>query len=387
MENKNRHYKSILLLLLLTLNTHIVFGKYKLDRQYRWDSPVELPTNATAEDIKKIENYNREIKRAKEAHDKDDYYVMTGHIAKALSYRPDHPDNILLEYKMAVAMSQYRTPGDERPLRRGEALKIYEKIINTYDHMQYYTKRPGSGIEHPGIMVPRAAVHAAGLANILYDDEPKARKYAEKALECLQETYKKRRNDILNERRPQRPPKDENPVMGANFDNQLKYWEQRQKDVQEGGDVFGNFEMAVTKVAVRQYGYSFGPPQGIADVASAMSNIIRDYPDTPLSKIAIEYIDRAKNITISEIDEDFFETLDEIPQPTTIDTAGSDAGLLDISEKNTVKSQDLVPVEGVVQPPVEKNIQPAKRWSIITVLIVVVVVVILAFAVFKTSKK
>lgn len=291
MKNKIAHHKLILVLLLLTLNTRpIVFG------QYSWDIPVEIPKNATAEEIEKIEHFNEEIRLAKEGHDETDYYVMTDHIAKALSYRPDHPDNIRLEYKMAVAMSQYRAPGDKRPMRRREALKIYEKLIDTYDHMQYYNKWPKSSIGHPGIMVPRAAVHAAGLANILYDDELKARKYAEKAMKCLQETHEKRMQDRLNEP-PPREVKLNNPFGGklavAKWKSRMEMWEQRQKDAKKG-NVFGNFEMRIVKAAVRQYGYSFGRPQGFADVVSAMSNIVRDYPDTPMSKIASEYIELGK---------------------------------------------------------------------------------------------
>jgi len=354
----------------------------------QWYDPMEIPVDATQQEMENITSFNNELALAKEDFQNEDYYGMTDHIAEALSHRPDHPDNIRLEYKMAVAMSQYRNPGDTRPLRRSQALKLFEKIVDTYNHMDYYSLRPedSDSIEMPQMIIPRAAIHAASLNMAMKNDNVRAREYIIKGLDCLYETCKKRKEDWLNEPQPQSPPEYLPRREKMKWEMRVKAWKERQQKAQEG-DVFGIDEMLYARVAIRNYGISFGKTQDIGDVVSAMSEVMKKYPDPPLSKIAAQYIDHAKNVVMSIIDEDFFNNFDGT-LPTTTGAVDSDINLLDTSKQMVLKpkvSQDSVPVENAVQQE-EERVQSEKGYIVIFVLIAIAIAVVLIFGILRKIK-
>ena len=64
-----------------------------------------------------------------------------------------------------------------------------------------------------------------------------------------------------------------------------------------------NWKMEIAKAAVRQYGLTFGTKQKAMDVALAMGEIIRDFPNTPMAKIAANHIERAKEMSLKDIEE------------------------------------------------------------------------------------
>lgn len=375
--------KNIVILLISSL-LFICSESYSL----QWYDPMEIPVDATQQEMENITSFNNELALAKEDFQNDDYYGMTDHIENALSHRPDHPDNIRLEYKMAVAMSQYRSPVDTRPLRRSQALKLFEKIVDTYNHMDYYSLRPedSDSIEMPQMIIPRAAIHAASLNMAMKNDNVRARKYIIKGLDCLYETCKKRKEDWLNEPQPQSPPEYLPRREKMKWEMRVKAWKERQQKAQES-DVFGIDEMLYARVAVRNYGISFGKTQDIGDVVSAMSEVMKKYPDPPLSKIAAQYIDHAKNVVMSIIEEDFFYNFDGT-LPTTTGAVDSDINSLDTSKQMVLQpkvSQDSVPVENAVQQE-EKRIQSEKGHIVIFVLIAIAIAVVLIFGILRKIK-
>ena len=54
-------------------------------------------------------------------------------------------------------------------------------------------------------------------------------------------------------------------------------------------------ELAIAGAAVRQFGYSFGP-QHPSEVPAVMERILREFPDTPLAKIAQHHIEEAAKL-------------------------------------------------------------------------------------------
>jgi hypothetical protein len=77
-----------------------------------WYKPAEPPKGASPEEIANTSKFNEELRLAKEAPDRNS---KVEHMAKALSYRPNHPDNIKIEFEMAVAMSQHWDPENPQP--------------------------------------------------------------------------------------------------------------------------------------------------------------------------------------------------------------------------------------------------------------------------------
>ncbi|HUT30913.1 MAG TPA: hypothetical protein VMX13_14060 [Sedimentisphaerales bacterium] len=281
-----------------------------------WYKPAEPPKGASAEEIANTNRFNQELRLAKEAPDRNS---KVEHMAKALSYGPNHPDNIKIEFEMAVAMSQHWDPENPQPMRREEALEIYKRILATYNHMDYYSPEPVNRSSCKQFMVPESAVHLACLYRGLRRDTPKARETLHFGMECMQKTYERRKSDWANAQPPREPkPNDRfgGPFKRAKWESRMAHWQKRKKAA-EAGDVFSKLEMETAKAAVRQYGYTFGQRQKGMQVALAMGEIIRDFPDTPMAKIAAGHIERAKEMSISEAEEEFMSLEDLYERPST----------------------------------------------------------------------
>jgi hypothetical protein len=133
----------------------------------------------------------------------------------------------------------------------------------------------------------------------------------------MKETCERRKSDWANAPPPREPePTDVfgGPYARAKWENRMAHWQKR-KNRAEQGDVFSKLEMETAKAAVRQYGYTFGQRQKATQVAVAMGEIIGDFPDTPMAKIAAGHIERAKEMSIREAEEEFMslETFYERP--------------------------------------------------------------------------
>jgi hypothetical protein len=237
--------------------------------------------------------FEEEVQRAEKASERD---VKIEHLRNALKHRPGHPDNLAAEFRIAVLLSQYYSSKKPQPVRRRDSVAVYENILQTYKHMDYYSKRPVDSSSDMQFMIPQAAIHLACLYRGLDGDNSKARQWTHFAMECMQKTFEQRMQDWANE--PASPEvREDDPFGGrmerAKWKSRMHMWEQRQKRAKEG-DVFSPLEMGTVEAAVRQHGYTFGPIHNAGDVTLAMGTIIRDFPGTPMAKIAEGHIERAR---------------------------------------------------------------------------------------------
>jgi len=251
--------------------------------------------------------FEDEVQLAEKARERD---VKIEHLRNGLKYRPEHPDNLAAEFRIAVLLSQYYDPENPQPVRRRDSVGVYERILRTYKHMDYYSKEPVNSSSGMQFMIPEAAIHLACLYRGLDEDNGKSRQWTHFAMNCMAETYERRKTDWLSEPQPRWPGKQALSMLGLEYkekmQGRIERWKKRQKDAAEG-DVFSPLEMAVVKAAVRQYGYTFGLRQKAGDVALAMGNIIRDFPGTPMAKVAAGHIERAKEMMLEELDRDIMD--------------------------------------------------------------------------------
>ncbi|MBN2589481.1 MAG: hypothetical protein JXA96_06445 [Sedimentisphaerales bacterium] len=288
-------------LIILLLCVSSCFSQGVLD--IPWYSPLELLEGASPEQVQVVENFNAEIKLASEAPDRNSEIE---HLQKALEYRPDDPDNIRIEFEIAIAMSQHWDPENPQPMRREESVEYYKRILNNYNHMDYYSIDGINSSSCRQFIIPQASIHLAGLQRGLYGDNESARKTLKISMQCMVQTYEKRKYDWLNANQPKDVKLEGRfggPVERAKWESRMSMWETRKKKA-EAGDVFSKLEMEIAKAAVRQYGLTFGTRQKAMDVALAMGEIIRDYPGTPMAKIAADHIEKAKEMSLEEINKE-----------------------------------------------------------------------------------
>ncbi len=245
--------------------------------------------------------FDRELTAAEGAADRDS---RVEHWKKALSLRPNDPRNIVIEYQMAVALSQTSDPKHGESPRRKEGLAIYSRIVATYDHMVYYEKVPMNATGSPQLMVPRACIHAASIERGLNSNNDKARDYLWKAMDCLKRTFEQRKSDWLAEPKPKPIPRGVGDLFDSiNPDAPVQAWTERHRRAEQG-DVLGSSEMTIVRAAVRQFGYTYGR-QKPEDVPIAMNEIIKKYPETPMARVSREHIDRA----VKMVEDDLLDRL------------------------------------------------------------------------------
>lgn len=275
-----------------------------------------LPAQAE-EEARRQALFDRELELADQAEDRDSRVV---HLRTALSCRPDHLDNIVVEFRIGIELSQRFDPEHPQPLRRREALDVFAGITRKYRHADYYRSVPESSALSPHTIVPRAAILAACLERELNGEGPKARDYAVFAMECLRETYQRRVRERLAEPRPEPAP----PGYPRDVNSDALYpemllenWRIR-REAAERGDVLGPNEVELVKAAVRQFGASFGR-QRPDEVPLAMGEVIRLFPDTPMARVALGHIERTTEMGT----EDLFGDLDFATAHPARDTAES----------------------------------------------------------------
>lgn len=289
----------------------------------QWYDPMEVSPDLTPEKIEMVKLYNQELSEARRDYEARDFYSTIEHIQKAISYRPEHPDNIKLEYKMGVIYAQRENREKGQFPKRNDALKTFVEITEKYKHLDYYSNDPmeSDSIENNQMMVPRAAIHAASLTIGLERDHSQARAYAEKALDCINETFQKRKADWLSAPAPQEPTEitlQIMPRLERVWKGKLNSWNERKEKALQG-EVLGQFETKYAEAAVRQYGYSFGEKQNLGDVMQAMAEIMQKYPDTPMAKIANENIMRAKDHALKISDDVFFDDINQLSNAPEIE--------------------------------------------------------------------
>lgn len=357
------------------------------------------PTRSEAT-VVDIEGFERELELAGRANDRNS---RVSHLRKSLTYRPDHADNIDIEFQIAIELTQRFDPEyDQEKPDPIEGLPILKKISKQYEHMDYYRSGPPDSPHSPQLIVPRAAILEACIQRSHFKDDATARKRLYFAMECLEQTHQKRIDDWRSEPKPAVDPKEENRIVVLNKDGlweeiksevgksqaRLNAWQLRQERALRG-EVFGKSEMAIVKAAVRQYGYSYGPHNG-AEVSSPMGEIIRSFPNTPMSQIAQGHIERANEMMLNKmdkgIDELFLKKMDEIPLDEEM-LLGSGTGT---DTPGSQKEADLVSVESPRQ--VSQNVTPEEdkpflMYGMISGAALVVIAVLLFCALRRTKKQ
>jgi hypothetical protein len=238
----------------------------------------------------------------------DTLYAKIDHLREAVALRPGHPDNIAIEFHVALLLSQCPDREHHQGPRPEEALCALEGIVAKYDHMHYYqadtpdeempSLRSYAGVS-PQVVVPRACILAAEMHYVLRHDAEKAREYLLKGMACIRMTYERRRQDWANKRPPREAGLDDpfgGEIARAKWATRYAAWERRRKRAAEG-DVLDESELPVARTLVKLYGETFGK-QRPSEVATAMGPIVRSFPGTPMAAIAQEHMDRAGEIMI-----------------------------------------------------------------------------------------
>ncbi len=229
------------------------------------------------------------------------------HWDKAIAAYPDHPDRIMLEYRTAVSLHQRRDKSRGIVPKPKEAYARYRRIVENYNHLDYYKTRPGEETWGTQLMVARAAMQAGGMACFVFRDAETARTYLLKAMESIGQTQQRRTMDWLGAPEPQpwTPPHESAKLLGTaraekKYRHLLAEWRQR-REAAGRGEVLGKFETRIAEITVRHFGGTFGRQRPF-EVARAMGIIIRKFPGTAVAKIAQQHVDKAGELTKAELD-------------------------------------------------------------------------------------
>ncbi|MGD0462669.1 MAG: hypothetical protein ABSB74_09280 [Tepidisphaeraceae bacterium] len=249
--------------------------------------PAEVPPPATmpATRPNSPATFVAEIAAAEMAANRDQ---RVAHLRNALALRPDDPENLKIEFDLAVELGQ-RSPPRER-----ESLEVFEDIIKRYDHQKYYRIDAEGTSESTELMVPRAGILCSSILNAVHDHKS-ARAYDEVAMNDLRWTFEKRKSDLLNAPKPRRPsnPIAEDMMRPGALEDQVAYWQKQRAMASAGGvDLLGPYGKPLVEAAVNQYRRSF-EPLGANDLPKIMGRIIHDLPNTPLATEARRVIDAA----------------------------------------------------------------------------------------------
>jgi len=241
----------------------------------------------------------------------DDRDSKVEQLRKALSLRPDHPGNLAIEFAIGIELSQRNEP------RPAEALAMFEHILVTYRHMDYYSTETIDDSESMQFMVPKAGILAACIARGPDQNPQKAQEYLWRAMEQMNETYQKRIEDWKNSKPREESPLElevfSSPLDESKRESRKSFYEQRRIDA-ANGDVFGLLEMATVRAAVRQYGYSHGPHRPEVAIV-VMREIIDRFPGTPMAKVAQGHIDKAMTMLNQELLDDLADKILYTPPP------------------------------------------------------------------------
>ena len=245
------------------------------------------------------DRFKNEIDLIEKAKDRETKIQLLREMLRSV---PKHPDNIMLEYRLAVQIASATDPQTHQYIGADDARRIYERIVKDYNHMDYYSQDMPNFPHSPQMLVPRCA-SAAGA----YQKDPEAaRKYFYTTMKCLNQTYQRRKKDWETAPSPKKPSIN-NPFGGpreiAKWESRMNMWQKR-KDHAALGDVLHKFELLLMKGAVKRYLLSnlseYGdrnyPSFNQDKISKAEIKIINDFPDTPIADYAFECGDIIVNV-------------------------------------------------------------------------------------------
>jgi hypothetical protein len=242
---------------------------------------------------------DRELAKAEAVLRNESRDAAVSFLRQAIAAREQDPYAIVLHFRMASMLTDINDTRHKSPSRPLEGLREYEEILRRYKHGDYYTDSPAiDGTWAPQFIVPRAALKAANITRGTGGPPEEARQHLRTAMTAIKETYDRRLNSIRDEPRPTAPGQDGGPVPHSSLEEKwpamVEAWERRQAAAREG-NVLSSFELETAGLVVREFGFTSGP-HGPEGVALAMSPILKEFPGTPMARIAQGHIDKAERI-------------------------------------------------------------------------------------------
>jgi len=223
-------------------------------------------------------------------------------LRKILANETNNPDNIVNEYRLATLIRHRIDPETQKYIVTDETRQIYERIVNKYNNMDYYSTDLPNHPRSEQVIVPECAV----VAGSFQKDLEEARQYYLKALECLNQTYLRRKKDWQIAPAPEKPLEDSpfgGPREMAKWESRMSMWQKKKQDAEQG-DVLHEIELGIIKRAVKSYLLSYlsefsdknYPSFNQEKVGKATMKIMKNFPDTPISDYASEYSDIIVNV-------------------------------------------------------------------------------------------
>ena len=209
------------------------------------------------------ERFQREMALAEQATDAE---TKVEHLRNALHCRPDDPENIAIEYQIAVSIRGSVVAPRHEGDKLHEAHEIHAGIIRRYNHMDYYTRQGANSPWDPEVLVPYSA-HAAAFTCC---DPAATAAFFRTAMACLRQTHDRRTKDWLDEPEPE---------QHAMFDDRGK-WEGRVarwrecRELAAAGTVLTPVELGIAYMCILGH-VERAEPEHAAD---AMQEILRDFP-------------------------------------------------------------------------------------------------------------
>lgn len=222
------------------------------------------------------------------------------YLKQALGLRPNHPNNIVIEYRIGIALAQHGDPATNTRPNPAEAIPWFKRVIEHYHHEDYYENEGPTGVWDAQLLIPKAKAAVQLISSHVLSGSQSARRDREtalKALDALNYTYSRRRQAWLDAEEPQ---PSENPMLReldeeSRVEARRSLWRQHRQAAARG-EVLYKSEMNVLQSAVSHFGYTFGP-QKPWEVEAGMRDLIRRYPDTPIARVAQSHIDQAAKMT------------------------------------------------------------------------------------------
>lgn len=299
--------------------------------------------------------------------------VAVEYYRRALAARPNHPDNLWIEYQIGMLLLQI-DPANKLLPRRDEAREVFQNILQKgYDQQNYYRTEPAPGPYDAQLLLPAAAVHAGSMAASV----GQSRAYYWQAMEYLNQTYLWRKADYEAMEQPAyedftmpctRPQEAQRRYESA----LAKYNERKAALANNAIFASGKSEQFFSVSAVRQYANTF---KGKAERIEVMRRVAKTFPGTPMAEFASRVIQGAESgtMTMDELFEKFVNS--SAPSPVHAALPPLPAAQAPPSKRDDGQARTAAPAVSQSAPiplgPEERGISEpgGPRWWMIIALV------------------
>lgn len=215
---------------------------------------------------------------------------------QALAARPEHPDNMKLEYHVIQLLMQMDPSNGDSP-RYESAFTELEAFVQRYEDAPEFSLDPAEEVYAPSVLLPRAAIHAGDLSNMLHQDAARARGYYEVAMRSLAELQDYREQSYSTLSPPAREEFDEpgtpEAVSERRYQAAVATYERRMESLANAAVLPENsIESDLGRNAVKQFAGSF---KNFEEAREELVRIATEYAGTPMAQTANDIINSAKN--------------------------------------------------------------------------------------------